>query len=433
MFRTTGPKRRRVQRAMRLVPEMKRRVLTSVLTAIVLFSSVEAWADTAQVLPRGVSAVRVTYYHYFDITERYDPKGNVEDIDTDFNTNLNSNVFPALAPLDPLVGGSASIGSSVVDFTLIYRWWEFAYSYGITDKLSLGIQVPYNRSRLEVDATLDTSTANVGKNPAFPAAGPPVIPIAAGGVPLTDEDVQALLGPGLDVDQNGTTDIAGFGYERFDSFDESGVGDIELLVKYKFFDKGKWRLATGGGVRLPTGEPDDPDDLTDLPFGDGQSDILLRFFADYRLGKKWLLNGTFRYDWQLPDKETKRVPDDVNQPVTANREHVDRDLGDILELEFLAQYAFTPQWLGAVKYRFTNKAKDDVDGDLGFAYSSLEKETDLEGQMVFLTLAYSTIQKYRAKQFRVPLVGSISYRNRFDGKNNATKSEYVSLELNVFF
>ena len=390
-----------------------------------------AYADTAQVLPKGVSSVTATYYHYNDIDERFDPNGDKEDVAIDFNTNLNSRVFPALAPLDPVVGG-ASIGNSVVEFEFVYRWWEFAYSYGLTDKLSIGILVPYNDTKNDVDATIDTSTANVGTNPGFPV-GPPVIPIAAGGVPFTDEDVQALLGPGLDVDGNGTTDIPGFGYDRFETFSETGFGDIELLAKYNFYDKDKWRLSAGGGVRLGTGDVADPDNLTAIGFGSGQDDILLRFFADYRLSKKWLLNGTFRYDWQLEDRETLRVPDDVNLPITANRERVDRDLGDIVELEFLANYAFNPQWSTGVKLRFTRKEKDDVDGDLGFAYTSLEDETDLEGDMVFLTLGYSTIDKYRKKQVRVPLAATISYRNRYDGKNNATNSEFISLETSIFF
>jgi hypothetical protein len=413
---------------------ISRQALTIVATGIGFVCGLPlAFADTAEVLPKGVSAFTVAYLHYKDISERFDPSGDKEDRATDFNADLNSSVFPALVPLDPLVGGTASIGRSVVGFTLEYRLWGFAYSRGITDKLSVAIRVPYIDSKNNVDATVDTSTANVGKNPAFPGAGPALVPIAAGGVPLTTEDVRDLLAPGRDVDGNGTTDIPGFGYEPFRSLTQTGIGDIGLLVKYKFYDRRKWRLAAGGGVRLGTGEPDDPDNLTDIPFGTGQSDALLHFFADYRLSRKWLLNGTFRYDWQLPDKETVRVPEDVNQPVTANRERVDRDLGDILELELMARYAFNPQWSTSATLRFTRKKKDDVDGKLGFVYTSLEEETDRESDIVFLKVEYSTIEKYRKKQTRMPLVARFGYRNRYAGKNNEPVSEFVSLELNLVF
>jgi len=49
---------------------------------------------------------------------------------------------------------------------------------------------------------------------------------------------------------------------------------------------------------------------------------------------------TVRYDIQLPDKQTKRVPDSVDHPVTANKEVVKRNLGDIFQFEFMGKYEF---------------------------------------------------------------------------------------------
>jgi hypothetical protein len=393
-----------------------------------------AWADdTARVLPKGISAFTAAYLYYKDITERFDPSGKKEDRAIDYNTDLNSSVFPALAPLDPIVGGTATIGNSVVDSTLEYRLFGIGYSYGITDKLMFRLRVPYIESTNNVDGTVDASTANVGKNPAYPAAGPPIIPITAGGVPLTTDDVRDLLSQGLDVDGNGTVDIPGFGYEPFGSVSQSGFGDISFLMKYKFHDRGKWRLAAAGGARLGTGEPDDPDNLMDIPFGDGQSDVLFRFYADYRLSQKWLLNGVFRYDWQLPDKETVRVLDDVNQPVTANKERVDRNLGNIVELQFMTRYSFNPQWSTSLILSFTRKQKDEVDGDLGFDYTSLEDETDRESDIVYLKVEYSTIEKYRNKQARLPWIATLGFRDRYAGKNNEPVSQFVWVRLDFFF
>jgi hypothetical protein len=410
---------------------MKTIVEALTVFALIFFIPLFCHADSAQVLPKGVFSFDSTYYHYFDINDRYDPDGDVEDIDVDYNANLDSTVFPALAALDPFVpGGIASIGNSVVDFTLIYRWFEFAFSYGLTDKLSIGVLIPYNFSKNEVDAHLDPSTANVGKNVPANSLLPLIVP---GTVPLTDEDVQDLLGAGLDINGDGTIDIPGFGYERVETWSDDGIGDIELLGKYQFYNKGAWRLAFTGGVRLPTGEIDDPDNLQDLAFGDDQTDIIFRFYFDYIGIEKLLLNATLRYDLQLPDEEERRVLDDVNQPLTINKEDVDRDLGDIIEIELLGNYSFTPQWSAGLKYRFTKKFEDDVDGDLGFVYSSLEKETDVTSHMAFVTVGYSTIQMYLDKKFSVPISASITYRNRFAGENNATKSQYISLNLAVFF
>ena len=386
-------------------------------------------ADSAEVLPKKVFDVGTAYYYYFNIHQRYNQDGKPEDLATDFNTDLTSRVFTALSPLDPLVGGRASLGRSVVDFTLIYRWWEFALAYGFTDRLTLGVFIPLNYSKNQVNAFLNSSTANVGKNPSINSLAPLFAP---GTVRLTTSDIQNLLGKGLDINGDGKIDIQGFGYKPVKTWAGTGVGDIEVRGKYQFYKNDHWRLAFVGGVRLPTGEVDDTDNLVDVSFGDGQTDILLRFNADYFGIKNLCLNGTVRYEIQLPDKEKKRVPDRVDVPITINKEEVDRNLGDIVILEFMGNYNFTSYFSGGLKYRYTRKFKDKVDGDMGFAYSSLEDETNSKGHMAFAFLGFDTIQMYFDKKFPLPLSLKLEYRNRFAGKNNVTKSQYLSLNLDIF-
>jgi len=400
------------------------------VTAVLLIAiPLVCHAETAEVLPKRVFNLGTTYYHYFDIHKRYNQDGKPEDLATDFNTDLTSKVFTALSALDPFVGGRANLGRSVVDFTLIYRWWEFLLAYGITDNLSVGASIPLYYSKTDVNAFLDSSTANVGKNPFINSLAPLSVP---GTVRLTTEDIQNLLGKGLDINGDGIIDIQGYGYKRVKTWSGTGIGDIELLGKYQFYKNINWRLAFAGGVRLPTGDVDDPDNLVDVPFGDGQTDIILRLHGDYIGIKNLCLNGTIRYDIQLPDKEKKRVPDRVDLPITTNKEKVDRNLGDIFELEFMGNYAFTQWFSGGLKYRFTKKFKDHVHGERNFAYSSLEDETNFMGHMAFAFLGFDTTQMYFDKKFPVPLSLRLEYRNRFAGKNNVTKSQYLSLSLNIF-
>jgi len=345
---------------------------TGVFFAFVLLPFV-CHADTAEVLPKRVFNIGTTYYHYFDIKKRYNEHGKVEDLATDFNAELNGNVFPGLSALDPLVGGTASIGRSVVDFKLIYHWWEFWLAYGITDNFTIGILLPFNDTKNQVRANLDSSTANVGKNPFINSLAPLFVP---GTARLTTEDVQNLIGPGLDINGDGTIDIPGYGYKRVKSWNDSGIGDVELQGKYQFFNKHSLRSAVAAGVRFPTGEIDDPDNLVDVPMGDGQWDIFTRLYVDYIGIKNLCLNATVRYDIQLSDHKKLRVPESVNRPITPNKERVDRNLGDILELQAMGNYNFTSFLSGGLKYRYTRKFKDKVDGDMGFAYSSLEEEAN---------------------------------------------------------
>jgi hypothetical protein len=388
-------------------------------------------ADNALVLPKGRALADITYYHYFDIDERYNPDGKVENIAVDYNADLNSNIFPGLQALNQFVGGQASVGRSVVDFTLVYRWTEVTLSYGLLDRLTVGVLIPVNYSKNRVRARLDATTANVGKNAALNSVAPLRVP---GTVPLTTEDVQDLLGAGLDINGDGRVEVPGFGFKRFESWSGFGVGDIELLARYQFVNTAFWRFAMTSGVRLPTGRVDDPDDLTDLPFGDGQTDLITRLHLDYVPVRPLLLNLTLRYDIQLPDKQEKRVLDNVNQPITANKEKVSRNLGDILEVEVLGSYDITKVLSAGAKYRFTTKvAQDSIDGDLGFNYGSLESETKTTSHMFFVLLGLSTVRLYQEKHFPVPLSFSVAYRNRFAGRDNVTRSEYISFSLTGYF
>lgn len=406
-----------------------------------------ALADTAQVLPKGVSNVSVVNYNYFDIDERYDPDGNEEDIAANYNADLNSTVFPDLRFLEvsfggPLPDGTATVGQSLVDFTLEYNWWEFIYAYGLTEKVTLAVLIPYNDSRNKVSADLDTSSATVGKFPVpgayDPTTDPPLIPIAGGGTPLTRQDIFDLLGPGLDINQDGQItglEPAGFGYDPVETWSGSDIGDVELIAKVGLSDGDLWRTAFTGGLRLPTGVVDDPDNLVDVPTGDGQMDVILRFHADYKGFDKLFVNTTVKYEVQLPDEETKRVPDDVNLPLTSasNKEKVDRDLGDILDLELMGSYRLSREWSVGLKYRYMAKSKDDVSGNGGLQYSSLEEETDFTSHMGFLSVGYSTVQKYLDEGSGIPFNVNLEYRDRFAGKNNVTVSQYLSLSFNLFF
>ena len=413
------------------------RTWCSAASLISLFAWCSLVEGSANVLPKGVFSFYTTYYHYGDIDSRYDPDGKKEDIAVNYNSELDSSVFPALAPLDPLVGGVASIGNSVVDFEFIYRWWEFGLDYGLTDNVSVGILIPVSYTKNRVRASLDTSTANVGKNPVWETPsdpfGSPVIPIAFGGIPLETEDVQDLLGNGLDVNGNGTVDVPGFGYQRFDTYSSTQINDIEIAAKHKFYDSDVFRLAYAGGIRLPTGNIDDPDNLTSPGFGDGTTDLLLRFLADYKGLKNWLFSTSVAYDIQLPDDELRRIQNDVNEPLTVSKEVVDRDLGDVLEVDLVANYSITSEWSTGLTYRYTAKSKDDIDGNLGLNYQSLEDETDSKSHMAILSVGYSTVDKYLAGKSSIPYSANLSYRNRFDGENNVTDSYYVSLDFNLYF
>lgn len=412
-----------------------------VLAGLLVLPGQEAFADTAFVLPKGISRMDLKYQDYFDIDERFNPDGDKEDVAVDFNTALNSNVFPALRLVEGALGlpaGFASLGDSEVDLEYDIKILEMQFAYGLSDKVSLGIKIPYWWVKTKVSAEVNSSpgsSATVGFNPLFGTPGDPigapVAPLAVGAAPATTEDVQQILGPGLAI--NGAPAVPGFGYKRFGTWEGNGFADIEAGARYQYKKSKRWRHAFTGALRFPTGRDDDPDDLVDFRFGQGAYALLFRSNHDYIGLENWLFNVTLKYDLVLPHSEVRRVPADPNLPITQNKEDVDIDVGDRIELDLLAQYKFTPEWSMAGRYRYAKKWEDDVDGNMGFSYSALEEESDRTGNIYQIYLAYSTVEKYRNKQARFPVDAAISYRDRFAGSNNALHSQYVELRFRLYF
>ena len=400
----------------------------------------------AGVLPKGVYNVNFGVYRYGDISERYNQNGDRESLAADYNGPLDSSVFTALqlieaSPLGALLGGNAAtFGDAVVDFEYRYRNAELKLKYGVTDNFQVELEIPYFDARNRVSTNLDTTTANIGINPLWETGadpfGSPFIPLATPGVsatPLTTDNILDLVSGGLDVNNNGTIDVPGFGFTRFETWKDSGIGDIVVSGKYKFHDEGDWVMAGKGGVRLGTGDVNDPDNLVDLGFGGGQTDILFGFAADYRGIDKWLLGLELGYNWQLPDEEVLRVPAAVDQPVTLDREKVDRDLGDVVSLALSGFYTINPQWSAGLTYKASKKFEDDVSGTMGFNYASLESETEVEDQSVTVELTYSTVQRFLQQKAKLPYSVGLAYRNRFAGKDNINDSYYVAAIFNLYF
>lgn len=391
----------------------------------IVFSTITAFADTAEVLPKGVFRSAVLGKFYFPVDEKFKDNGETADPAYKYNANVNSTVFPDLSLIEAgfgLPAGSASLGTTVVSFEYDFQLYELYFAYGITDRLSAGIMIPYWFVKNNVDARLDTTTATVGANPnpgGPPFGATPFVPIALGGVPLTSADIQRLL-------------ATNYGYKPVKTWENDGLSDIELGLKYLYYQSNNWRLASTVGLRLPTGETDDPDSLVDYPLGSGAWAILFALQNDYIGIKNLVLNATFKYDLYIPDHEVMRIPDDVRYPLTANKEEVSRDRGDVITMELSAQYEFYKGFTIGALYKLGYGFQDHVDGNRGYIYQSVEEETDYREQVFIVGLGFNTLAFYREKTFPVPLTFGVSYRNRFEGMNTL-KSQYIEAAIGIYF
>ncbi len=419
-------------------------------------------ADSAAVLPKGRASFGLDYLYYFPATKRFDPNGNAVDIASGINgRSLDSTIFPQLAVLNPFVpGGDASIGDAFVTFKYRYDVLDYGFLYGITDRLTAGIDIPYYWGRNDVRASLNSgpgSSANVGLrvgSPVGPCAAP-ILPLTCpNSRPFTTEDVQQLLGPGL-------PGIPGFGYKPVENFSANGFGDVSVAAKYQYLRTQDWELAVTGGVRFPTGRADDPDNLSDVFWSSGAYALLFRSHVDYAISNLWrevsarpadsakvlgagdlILDFTFRYDLVLPDTTTLRgaTPED---PISNVRDRVHRDLGDRFEFEVSALY-YPPILRGlslSALYKYGFKLKDHLYGPAGFPNQAQEQDTDSTEQLYIVRANYSTLPLYLEKRFPIPLLISIYYRDRFAGSgpqvvgspSQVLKTRYLGFGLQILF
>lgn len=411
------------------------------------------YAESARVLPKGVSRGRVISTNWLTYDKRYDENGDIEDIGNNYSAPLDSNVFPNLRLVEAAFGmpsGSANIGTSDVHFDISLSIDNYVLEHGITDKLTGAINIPYWRAKNDVRAHVDGKNATVGKSAVGAGFGAPLVPLAGGGpfgdaTPLNTEDVQQLLGTGLDVNGDGIVDVPGFGYRRFRTSWDEGLGDIETYLKYKYLDTENWRLSITGGIRFPTGQIDDPDNLTDVySFTSGAYAILGRLSNDFKGIKNHVLNATIKYDLRLSDTQEKRILSDPNIPLTIDKEKVKIDYGDILAIDVSESYTPFKGLSFSLAYVFTTHKKDRVSGDNGhlrdpvtggtrFNYDAYVKETDARSHEIKVGLSYDTVQLYKEKKFAIPMNVELLYRNRVDGKNNYSRSHYLQFGIGIFF
>jgi hypothetical protein len=205
------------------------------------------------------------------------------------------------------------------------------------------------------------------------------------------------------------------------------------------------RAAVGATVRMGTGRADDPDDFVDIPSGDGQHDVELRTQWDLLLGSRFGLALGGRYTLQLPDREIVRITE-PDQPFAAywRRHEVDRDLGDVVDVQVTPRFALGTFFSLMAQYRARRKAADrytgrfNVTDDLGdpvtLDASILDAETEQREDRVSIGLGYSTLTSVARGRARVPLEIFMQYGESIRGSGGKTPKVSVGvMQVRVYF
>lgn len=420
---------------------MRTRILAVSLLVVagLVLPDAPARAEDARVLPGGVLRVRARPF-YLSFRERWNPQGQSEPIGTDLDDrDLTSEVFPDLEVMERfyhMPAGSLTAGRSGFASHADVYGLGLAAELGLTDVLTVGVVVPILSTHTRVDR-LTLRPGNLGRNP----GDGPVSRSHASILPV-DHDADRLTPEVSPLGVDGVQDLleGELGYRRLGDRSRRGVGDIEVgfkaLLLPTLWANPVWHAAVQAGVRLPTGAVDDPDDLMDLPHGDGQTDLVVALLSDlYPMGRDGLrANVSLRYTNQLPDRQRLRVPADANLPIAGKDaiEEVRRDLGDWIEVDLGLYLPVASVLTVSGRYLMVHKWKDRVEGDLGLSYDALTAETALEQHLVEAGVGFSTLPWVARDGFPVPLDITLAAQVSVAGRGNAPRFAGVTLEIATY-
>jgi len=356
------------------------------------------------------------YDTWFDNNGRTRPLGAEYD-----NVELNATVFAPLA----LLGPGASMGTTRFDTRVDTNIVSLTMGYGVTDNLVLGFILPYARTTHQ--ASFSVVGGNVGFNPAFDPTqpvGPANFPLAPSGgaiAPLGTEGVQTFL----------ADPAYGYAYAPIRNTTTSGMGDPTVGGMWRFHKTGKDSAVLALGAHLGMAAKDDPDNLLDIPSGDGSTDLEARieYFRD--LGKGWDLRLLGRHREQLPDHVVARVPAPGALLATASsKERLARDLGDYQEYDIEIGRTWS-DWRASLTWHRFEKASDRYSSG-GTDTSALNANTEVYADQWRAGLSWSGIGAWRSGLLPLPLVAKLEMQNTYGGRN-FPKLWDIYLQLTSFF
>lgn len=374
------------------------------LLSLMLSSTV--WAEDSATLPRGVFRARLKPVYAAKIKSQFGETRHAVGLLNKFEKELDVSMAAKLNP--QLAGamnvfGIASLGKFDPSLELSTLVLGSAVEYGLTENLTVGTIIPLITANTAIDLKFMKSDA-AKNHPAF----------------RNQDFVKAAEQVAVSK-----------GYHSFENWDRTGLGDVELGLKYRFLNSQTWAMAAKTGIRFPTGKTEDPNHLTDIGFGDGQYDTAAALLLDYKGIPNIVLSSLTKYTLQFPDHQILRVPDE-GELFTSNMENIKRDLGDLFEAAFYAEYTFFKLLNVNASTQYFSKRKDNYKSTLDFNTGGLEKNTNQMKLAVDMGVGFTTIPWFKEGFFSFPMDIGFNVQLPITGQN-IVKATTANLEYKLYF
>ncbi len=350
----------------------------------------QALAQTAEVLPQGIFKADVNYV-YADTGVRrihgeLDPKSAMD-------PSSGADLITSLAGLGPTATGEV-FGRSYIEFSASASVLAPSLFYGLTERISVGLALPVFLDANVTLRQLEVGTASLGYNPDFAGDMTRQSPVLSVADPRAE--------PGATGVKRMLTDV--FGYEPLDDWKSSGLGDLIAAGRVSLLQSRYLRAAVQPSLVVPTGEPDNVDNLLDFGLGSGQFDVGTLALTDVVFSGWLALNLRGGYVWQLPNEQRARIFEFEALPIAPLKELpgeyaalgesgvVERDLGDIWQVGSSLRLK-TGVVTVAAGYDFQSKGRDRYSSH-GKRHPAMEARTASDVHIVSGEICASWVEAF---------------------------------------
>jgi hypothetical protein len=289
-----------------------------------------------------------------------------------------------------------------------------------------GILVPTRGSTIQgaVDARIANVRGALNAFAADPTTGVPTVTatgVVGAPAPLATPVMQSLL----------NNPAYGVGLDPLQTVDRTHIGDAELTAKLLLFDSFNLRnisrftphginarLAIGAGYRFPTGALPSPNALTDIASGTHVGAVLLRGYMDLTLGGHFWVSGIARYAKATSDSLTIRYAPGVAFPSASSAVNVNRQLGNLVEIEATPRWVFNDYLSIGGQYLYRHKPVDAYSVS-GVAVPNMGIGTDFTEQRVGGGIAFSNAHAVSQGKSKIPFDVSYLHTETIRGSGGA--------------
>lgn len=385
--------------------------------------------DSASVLPKGVRNIRLTGLTT-GVDDKFSSGGVKEPLAQSMNKAISYNdLMKSVSASERSelkyflerkgVDANTSVGftQGVVNSRVTVAVPTMAY--GATEKVTVAVAVPIIKSDVNIAYGW---TANDEIPKTFQRL-------------IDDNQVHKIPQYQPKLDNVVRTEFLNKGYTLPEDQQKTQIGDVTLVAKYQVLKQDLVTVAVQPRVVTPTGRRADINNIADVGGGDGQWDMGVAAITELRASNVVSFTGAVGYLAQLPARVPKRVPRESGETLTPDVDGSTRmDLGDVVSSSLGMRLSFaagvTAGAAGVLQYKGLDKYSGGRFASERYEWMSKDTEQYMESAQI--TLGYSTLPLFMAKQFPVPLEASLTHSIAFAGRN-VKKADVTALELAVYF